>query len=195
MLIDALVSHFSGGRQRYDKNGAMARRGRVMEDVLECVLRHPYFALSPPKSCGREEFGAGYAAELLRRFGRRGRTAEDWIATATRVTAVSIADAYGSLWKCMETESAVLEIILCGGGTKNGTLVDALDTEVSRRLRFDCDLAKTDDYGLSTQAKETVSFAMLAAARDDAVPTNLLRVTGARARAVLGVVTDCRVSD
>ncbi len=215
MLIDALVSHFSGGRQTYDRGGTLARRGTVMDDVLAHVLAHPYLRRMPPKSCGREEFGAGYAAELLRRFGRRRRPAEDWIATATRVTAESIAAAYADLWHVhptiesnrspgragrvgarpvprmrRDTAADALEIILCGGGAKNRTLRSMLAKAVEARLGFAPEFSTTDDYGISTQAKECVSFAMLAVARVDGVAANLPGVTGARCRTVLGAVQD-----
>ncbi len=83
----------------------------------------------------------------------------------------------------------VNEIILCGGGARNTTLVNMLKRYLSMDDRLAgarvCDIA---DYGISDAAKESVSFAMLAAARVDGVPVNLRRVTGARRRVLLGQV-------
>jgi len=220
MLIDALVSHFTKGRQAYDKGGALARRGSVRDDLLASMLDHPYLALRPPKSCGREAFGVGWMKDMLRRFKRRGISPEDWIATATRCTALSIDRGYALLLKASgRVEPYIDEIILCGGGAKNKTLVKeiaaatALDGGPAKKL-FPCHeeprasaraerhmarneavskkirITTTADYGISVQAKEGVSFAMLAAACVDGVSANLPGVTGADRPVVLGQICD-----
>jgi len=61
MVIDALVSHFSQGRQGYDRDGRIARRGKVHARLLESTLSDAYFAMDPPKACGREQFGREFA--------------------------------------------------------------------------------------------------------------------------------------
>ena len=187
MLIDGLVSHFSKGERAYDRGGRLARRGKIREDLLATMLDHPYLAEMPPKSCGREAFGAVWMQALLRRFARRRFAVEDWIATATRFSALTITGAYAVFLGSPGRDcSTVDEVILCGGGAKNKTLVEELITAAS----FDGRLTTTSDYGIGVQAKEGVSFAMLAAARVDGVPANLPRVTGARRRVVLGQICD-----
>src|SRR3990167_5056697 len=66
MVIDAVVERLTRGRQRFDRNGALAARGRELEPLLRRLLRHPYFRRRPPKSTGREEFGQAYAEKVLR---------------------------------------------------------------------------------------------------------------------------------
>ena len=92
MVIDALMQKLFG--KAYDRNGAAAAKGRVLEPVLERVLRNPYFRLKPPRSAGREEFGREYAAEFLASCRKVSRTPEDAVATATALTAESIARSF-----------------------------------------------------------------------------------------------------
>lgn len=195
MLIDAFVSHFSKGREAYDKAGRRAAKGRVREDVLKAMLGHPYLKRKWPKSCGREEFGVVYMQSLLKRFARKRIPADDWIATATRFTAECIVRAYEAV---LGPDSCRLgEMILCGGGQMNRTLMrDLFEILVERDIMFlaghrslpNC-VSTTEDYEIPIQAKEGVSFAMLAAARTDGVACGLPRVTGARCNALLGNLT------
>lgn len=188
MVMDALTQRLTKGRAAYDKGGRLAARGKVDEAVLTVLLAHPYFRRKPPKSCGREEFGAAYVDGLMRTHARRKLGLEDWLATATALTARSIALAY-------EKIGPIDDVILCGGGAKNKTLVAMLReqlaggarlSEGAGKVRHAPMIASMDDYGIPSQAKECVSFAMLAAARMDGIAANLRQVTGARRAVVLG---------
>lgn len=233
MIIDALVRYFSGGRRTLDRNGAMAARGKVLPAVLSDLLDHPFLGRKPPKSCGREEFGAAFTAALLKRHADVNARAEDWIATATWFTAECIVRAFGlgpattdplrasvgrrvanpivrkSGARSAAAKPAVRirrsagrsvvpkidEVIVCGGGALNSTLMSAI-RDCARRMGFADGLRirAMDEFGISTQAKEGVSFAMLAAACVDRVPANLPQVTGARRPVVLGQICDLRHS-
>ncbi len=192
MVIDALVRHFSAGRQQFDKNGERAAKGTPNPVVLKELLNHPFLDRLPPKSCGREEFGETWVRSILTRHARRKMSADDWIATATRFTAMSLALAYGVFLTAKSKRYPPMnEIILCGGGAKNKTLV----RELAQCVSFDGHFARTqigttNDYGVAIQAKEGLSFAMLAAACMDRVPANLPQVTGAKKRVVLGQVCE-----
>lgn len=186
MLIDALVSHFTKGKSTYDRNGTLARKGRVRREVLSQMLKHPYLAIRPPKSCGREQFGIVWMRELLKRFSQRRIPAEDWIATATHFTAATVASAYAFLLSSSNTPT---EVLLCGGGAKNKSLVSNLIAAVVSNNRSSAiEFTTTSDYGISSQAKEGVSFAMLATTCVDRVQANLPGVTGARRRVILGQI-------
>lgn len=188
MLLDALVSRFTKGRQRFDQDGRLAARGKVDCHVLKRLLVHPFLARRPPKSCGREEFGEGWMCRLLRRFASRRLTCEDWLATATAFTAASITIAYLLLahWG-RRPYPPMDDILLCGGGAYNPTLIRRLGDFVSMNCGRDAvRIATTADHDIPIQAKECVSFAMLAAACVDGIPANLPQVTGARERVVLG---------
>lgn len=186
MLIDALVSHFTKGKETFDRNGRRAARGRVNDAVHEEMSRHPFLWKEPPKSCGREEFGVSYMHSLLTQFSQKEIKADDWIATATRLTVDALASHVliaNNLAHERRGRAGWDEIILCGGGVRNATITKWYNNQLGPGLR------STDDFGIPSQAKEGVSFAMLAAARMDAVPANLPQVTGARRPVVLGSLT------
>ena len=179
VLLDGLTRWISRGRQSLDRDGAMARRGRVRERLLAGWRQHPFFRRRPPKSTGREEFGAAQISGLAMDAG--GYSPSDLLATAAELTAWSIADAYQQFLPTLPEE-----VILCGGGANNSDLMRRL----VRRLRsLGCRrCVRIDTLGIPNQAKEALSFALLAAATLDGVPGNLPSVTGARRAVRLGVI-------
>jgi len=196
MIIDALIRHITNGRETMDRNGRRAARGRVLADVLDRWLRHPYFNQKPPKTTGREEFGEPFVHRERKRLTSASSHPDDWVATATALTARSIAAAYrrflpgvsrtrpASLPKARGSRGpspAAMELILCGGGAKNQTLVAMLQDELPEAT-----VRKIEDFQIPSQAKEAVSFAMLAKASIDGVPGNLPQVTGATRPVVMG---------
>lgn len=199
MLIDALVSHFTKGKETFDRNGRRAARGRVNDALIRAMLEHPFLKRRPPKSCGREEFGVEYMQSLLKRFARKRIAADDWIATAARFTAEVIVSEYARTNNAIQRlrgASRLDEVILCGGGSKNATLVGQIrqlltgsaDSAAAPRKGAGVGVTLMDALGIPSQAKEGLSFAMLAAARMDGVPASLPQVTGARRGVVLGQV-------
>src|SRR5690606_2342049 len=113
-LIDSAVSLLTNGAQAYDRDAQMARRGTIDEDWLTELLAHPYYRLQPPKTTGRELFGAAMAEDLIRQARARGLSDESILATLTVLTAQSIADAYQNF-----APAPVAEVILGGGGSHN----------------------------------------------------------------------------
>ncbi|HKQ49451.1 MAG TPA: anhydro-N-acetylmuramic acid kinase [Phycisphaerae bacterium] len=193
MVIDGLVRRFTRGRESFDRGGRRARRGRPHPAIIRHLLEHPFLYRMFPKSCGREQFGDAWLADLLKRFGRLRRSPDDWIATATFFTAFSIHMAYLTLSIATDRPYPPAdEIILCGGGDRNRTLLDDLRRCVTLNGRFAVRFSVMEEHGIPSQAKESVSFAMLAAACADRVPANLPSVTGARQRVVLGQICDPR---
>src|SRR5262245_355305 len=93
MLIDALVQHFTHGRQRFDKDARLARSGRSIPALIDELIGDPCLKLPPPKSTGREYYGRSYVDKLLA-LGRRHRVKpNDLIRAATIFTALSVVDA------------------------------------------------------------------------------------------------------
>jgi anhydro-N-acetylmuramic acid kinase len=178
MVIDSIVRLFSGGRKRCDTGGKMAARGTVDKRLLGELLRHPFFRRHPPKSTGREEFGAGFAEGIYRRAGRKDLADSDIVATVTALTARSIAQAYRRFLPTMPDE-----LILCGGGSHNRTLVEMLHAEMP-----DVKMLSTDDFGISVDAKEAVSFAILASATIKGMTNNVPAATGAKQPVILGKI-------
>jgi anhydro-N-acetylmuramic acid kinase len=178
MIIDGLVSLMSGGRQKFDRAGRLAGRGTVHEDLLKGMLRHPFLRRRPPKSTGREEFGRHYFSSLHDRMMKKSLSGEDMIATATAFTAATIAQAYQRFLPEMPDE-----VILCGGGARNRTLVEML-----RQRLEETKILMSDDLGISCDAKEAVSFAVLAHATIKGVANNVPSATGANQPLVLGKI-------
>jgi len=178
MIIDRIAWRASGGRATYDKGGRMAARGQVSDRLLAELMEHPYLARRPPKSTGRETFGVRFADEVYARARRRGLAPRDILATVTEFTVRSIAEAYRRFLPAMPDE-----VIICGGGARNRTLLARL-RESLRPAR----VAPMDEFGLNARAKEAVSFAILAYATVHGLPGNVPSATGARRAAILGKV-------
>ena len=179
-VIDAVVRRFVPGAA-YDVDGALAARGRVIDGVVHGLLTHPYFESPPPKSTGRELFDSAYVDRLVARCRELEPEcrAVDIIATATALTAGSIADAYRRFMP-----EPVTEVLVSGGGAKNPTLVAMIAHEVSPiRVR-----AFSECY-FDGEAKEAVAFALLAYLYTHRQPGNVPRATGARGPRILGKLT------
>lgn len=170
MVIDALVSHKTQGRQRFDRNGRLARAGKIHARMLEAMLSDPYFALRPPKTAGREQFGHEFASGLI----ATGLSIDDLISTATEFTAQSIA-------RAIQAFKGIREVIAAGGGIHN--------RQIMRRLRDllpDLDISTTASHGIDPDAKEAIAFAVLAHEFVHNRPANLPSATGARHAVLLG---------
>jgi anhydro-N-acetylmuramic acid kinase len=178
MVIDGVVRLMSGGKRRYDRGGKMAARGTVDKKLLNEMLRHPFLQRPPPKSTGREEFGAPFAEQIFRRGTKKGLVKADILATVTAFTAHSIARAYRKFLPVIPDE-----VILCGGGAHNETLVEMLHGELP-----EVKMLSTDDFGIGVDAKEAVSFAILAWATIRGLTNNVPEATGAKEVVVLGKI-------
>src|SRR6185503_15714816 len=119
MVIDALAARLFG--KKYDRDGKFAASGRVLDGVVNAVLRERYFRTVPPKSAGREQFGAAFASEFLQGCKRAGGGPEDAIATATALTAESIALGCERFAHPLIGD-APIDFIVSGGGSRNSTL-------------------------------------------------------------------------
>jgi anhydro-N-acetylmuramic acid kinase len=187
MIIDRVVCRATAGRRTYDKDGHMAAGGTVQPDLLARLMKHPYLRRRPPKTTGREEFGTQFTDALYDGARRRALAPKDVAATATMFTAASIADAYARF-----LPGPVDEVILCGGGARNATLVDMLRRELRRRMPRSPAVRLMDELGLNADAKEAVSFAILAAATIRGQAGNVPSATGASRPAVLGKIVPGR---
>ncbi len=182
MIIDGLCRRVSGGKMQMDRGGRLAASGRVLPGVLAAWMRHPFLARKPPKTTGREMFGEAFLDGELPRLRAASPRAADWVATATAFTAESIARACRR-FRGDSGADCQPELVLCGGGARNPALRGMLSTALPGFCQ-----RTIDDLGIPTEAKEAVSFAVLAAARLDGVPGNLPAVTGAGGAVVLGAV-------
>ena len=179
MLIDA-VARAELGRDM-DADGAAASHGKPSESLVADVLAMPYFERPPPKSTGRELFGDRCASDLVRAGREAGLSSEDLLATATEITVRSIEDACRRF--VMPVVMRLDELIVSGGGARNGFLLERL-----ARVLAPVAVSKSDDHGLSSDAKEAVAFAVLADRTVRGRPGSLPGATGADRPAVLGKI-------
>ncbi len=177
LLIDAVAREVTGAPDGIDADGALSAKGTVDEALLAELLAHPFLALPPPKSTGRETFGAPMARDLL---ARPGIDARDLLATVARFTAASIADA---IHRFVDDEPT--ELIASGGGARNATvmaaLAELLDPIPVRRW-------SAEEWGFPSEAKEAIAFCILADETLAGRPSNVPSVTGANRPVTLGSI-------
>jgi anhydro-N-acetylmuramic acid kinase len=183
MVIDALVQELFGSA--YDRNGANAARGKVLKHVLDAELCNPYYKMKPPRTAGREQFGRTYVAAFLSKCHAEGGAPADAIATATALTAESIARSYQRFVK-PRMRAGQVDYIVSGGGARNATLMAML---TARLEPLGCVIAASERFGLPAEAKEAAAFALLAWETWHRLPGNVPAATGARRAVVLGQVT------
>jgi len=183
MVIDALAAKLFS--KPYDRSGKIAAAGKALPAVLQATMRNPFFRRKPPKSAGREQFGADFTNSFLEQCKAAGGSPADAIATATALTAQSITAAYKTFVKPLMNEVPV-DFFVSGGGTHNETLINMLHDSLSP---LGCRVTTTDRAGLPAQAKEAVAFALLAYETWHRRPGNVPAATGATRLAVLGDIT------
>lgn len=167
----------TGGRLHHDVDGALAARGTVHEPLLERLLAEPYYALPAPKTTGKELFHLGHLRAALSGFGTL--TAEDLVATLTRLTARTVAAAVRSV--------GATEVIASGGGTRNPVLMAMLGEELTGLV-----VRTSDALGLPSAAKEAYAFAVLGFLTLHGLASTDPVSTGARHPSVLGSITPGR---
>jgi anhydro-N-acetylmuramic acid kinase len=183
MVIDQLMQQLFG--KRFDRGGKTGARGTVIKPVVSARLREPFFAARPPKTAGREQFGSDYTARFLEACRKAAGSPEDAIASATALTAQSVALAYSSfLFKIMR--KAPVDFIVSGGGARNLTLMQMLREQLEP---LGCTVQASDDLGLPAEAKEAAAFALLAYETWHRRPGNIPSATGAARPAILGEIT------
>ena len=178
-LLDAAVYHFTGGVQTFDRDGALAAQGRVDEDWLEQLLRHPYYERDYPKTTGRETFGTAAALALIAEAEQKGLSPAEITATLTALTAGNIADAYSRF-----APAPIPEVVLGGGGRRNPAMVAML-----RQLLSPARVISHEDIGWDSDFKEALVFALLAYETWHGRPGSMPVFTGAKEPAILGAIT------
>jgi anhydro-N-acetylmuramic acid kinase len=181
MLIDALVSHFTHGRQRFDKNARLASQGRSIPALLDELLRDPYLKLAPPKSTGREYFGHAYLKKLLALGRRHLAKPNDLIRAATIFTALSVVDA---LNRFVLPKTKIHQLIVSGGGAHNPLILAQLSAALPN-----IEVLSSSRLGIPEDVKEAFAFALLAYETFHQRPANLPSATGARGPAILGKIS------
>lgn len=176
MIDEAMRSLF---HQPFDQDGAMALKGGIIPELFEEVNNHPFFALRPPKSTGREAFGSRYVRKLLDKYSWCAKA--DIIATLTHVTAFQIAESYR---RFLDPSQTIDKIILSGGGIHNLTLVRLIgEYYPSARI------GTLEELGYDSDSYEALAFAILGYRTINHLPGNLTGATGASRAVILGSVS------
>jgi anhydro-N-acetylmuramic acid kinase len=172
MVIDQLVAIHTDGRQTFDASGAIASQGRLNHKLLDRLLKAPYFKRRPPKTAGREQYGQEFVDDLL----STGEPLPNLITTATAFTAASIASSIQQF-----VDHSVHEVIVSGGGAHNAVLMAYLQAFIPEsKLRV------STEFGIDSDAKEAIAFAILAYETWNRRPSNLPSATGAKHPVILG---------
>lgn len=181
MLIDRFIAERTHGVSSFDRNGAVAAAGRVDDALLAALIADDYFALSPPKTTGRERFGGQFLARYAGEFAQL--STEDGAATLTELTAISIAQALA------RAGFASARVIVSGGGAHNRELLARL------AARLDGARVETSDaMGIPADAKEAIAFAVLGYETLRGRAGNVPAATGAAHPAILGAIAPYELS-
>ncbi len=176
MLLDATTRRYFG--KPFDANGNIARSGSIDTDLLEEFLSHPYFAVPPPKSTGRELFSERFLENLNEKIVKGKLAPEDALTTLTELTARSILKSFDVL----PLSAGHIEIIVSGGGALNEYLLDRLRINAPESAS----ILTSDAVGIPEKAKEAIAFAFFARAFVESISIHLPVTTGASHPTVLG---------
>jgi len=175
VLMDAWCARHLG--RPYDRDGAWAAQGTVIEPLLEAWLEDPFFSRPPPKSTGREHFHLTWLEQGLAAAGAENAAPADVQGTLCELTAASVARAVRAY------APGTRRLLVCGGGAANTNLMERL-----RRRMPGCTVESTAVHGLDPQWVEATAFAWLARRTLAGTPGNLPAVTGARRPVILGAI-------
>lgn len=173
MVIDELCRRFFN--REFDQHGEIAARGSVDQSVLAALLQHEYFKRPVPKTTGRELFGHQYVDQILQQFTL---SPADWVATATELTAASIAQAVTPF------VTSKTELIIGGGGSYNETLIRLIQQSLPQVA-----VLTQESLELSSEAKEAIAMVVLGNQTLHHEPSNVPSATGADRPVILGNIT------
>jgi anhydro-N-acetylmuramic acid kinase len=186
VIIDGVVQRLFG--QPFDRDGAIAASGRILEEVVRDLLDLPFLREAPPKSTGRELFTPAFVDEFIGRCTQAGGAPADVVATATAFTAATIADQYTRF-----VPEPIADVLISGGGAHNPALVRALEGALAWHEASSGRAAPAvrlfDDVYFDAEAKEAVAFALLGYLHLTGRAGNVPSATGARAPRILGALT------
>jgi anhydro-N-acetylmuramic acid kinase len=164
--------------ERFDRDGAWAASGRVDEALVSALLDDAYFDRVPPKSTGRDHFNGAWLDAVLKRVPGAARRPADVQASLAELTARSVA----ADWQRHGTAGG--DLVVCGGGARNGDLLRRLAAALPGARVQSCAA-----LGVAPEQVEALAFAWLARAHVRGLPGNLPEVTGAAGLRVLGTLT------
>eukprot|EP00698_Gefionella_okellyi_P015616 TRINITY_DN441_c0_g1_i3.p1 TRINITY_DN441_c0_g1~~TRINITY_DN441_c0_g1_i3.p1 ORF type:complete len:370 (+),score=75.39 TRINITY_DN441_c0_g1_i3:195-1304(+) len=180
VLIDAAVTLLTNGKQHFDHNGEIASRGTVNAALLQELLGNAFYERQPPKTTGRELFGVQTVTELSKRF----PVDENFVATLTELTAVTIVDSYRRF-----APAELSEIVVHGGGAHNAFLMSRILHHARQHLHEDIQVLTSSSLGIDGDSKEALMIALLAYLCVRGEQGNVPACTGAQRGVVLGKIS------
>ncbi len=184
MVVDAIVSRITRGKETFDRDAKIALSGRTIPDLLARLMREPYLRKKPPKSAGREQFGQQFVRDLLAWGKHRHAGPADLVRTATMFTSISIADAFR---RFIVPRATVDQLIVTGGGARNPLMIAQLAAALPG-----IEIVSADRFGVPVEAKEAFAFAVLAYETYHRRANNLPSATGANRPVILGKIAYAR---
>lgn len=176
MIIDGLMQYYFN--KPYDKNGIMAKKGKINENLINYLLKDKVYRQKPPKSTGREHYGTEFKNKLITKA--KGINKNDVIRTVTEFTAYSV---YYNYKFFAGPLCGIDELIVSGGGAENPVIMESL-----RKYFTNVSVRKMNDFGINTANKEAVLFAILANECISGNSANMKRVTGSTRDLILGKI-------
>jgi anhydro-N-acetylmuramic acid kinase len=181
VLLDALVRRLTGNKEFFDSGGRHAVQGKCVEVLLDTWLSHPLLQRRPPRGLPRHGFADDFAQQAVEQARNAGASLHDLLCTATHFVVRTLADA---VLRYIPMRPAIDEILLTGGGVRNGLLWRLLAAQWDA-----VPIKRTDEVGLPAELRQSVSTALLAALTLDGVPGNVPAATGAAGSRLLGSIT------
>ena len=181
-LLDGVVSLATDGRDRFDRDGALARAGTPVSSWLEELLSDPYLQRPPPKSTGRERYGLAEARQWLDRSKREGVALEDLLSTLAHASTRAVAMA----WETMAERTTVegpARLFVGGGGVRNGFVMELLAQALG-----DVVVESMDAAGVPADAAEAMAFSLMGRNTLRGIPNQLPQCTGVQEARILGVI-------
>jgi anhydro-N-acetylmuramic acid kinase len=160
----------------YDDQGDISKSGKLIKQMYEEMMNHPYYSLSYPKSTGRETFGDKYTLDMINKFNKH--DAKDIMHTLSMVVIDSIVNSYKDIIK-----KPINELILCGGGALNLFIKE----EIAKKMK-ETKVSVLEAYGYSSQYKEALAFLILGNQTLNHLPSNVKSATGAKDYKILGQI-------
>ncbi len=178
MVIDEMMQRLFN--KSFDENGQIANSGQISKALLEKALEHEFFTIKPPKSTGREEFGTDFCTKFMEEAQKLNLDPKDIVATAAELTAESV---WASYERFVAADRPPHELVVSGGGARNSFIMDSL----SRKFE-DVTVRTVDEFGIASEAKEAVCFAVLANETVSGNSNNVPKATGASEATIMGKI-------
>lgn len=179
MLIDKAVLAFTSGREKYDKDGEYASKGKLNKELLEWLISNEYFNKKLPKSTGQEKFGKKYFNEIVEKI--QPQTEDEWLSFITTLTLFTVRSIGVEFKRESKKYSKVKTMYISGGGANNNFILENLKKELK-----DINIKILSEKNITTDNKEAFGFAYLGYLFIRRIPGNVPSVTGAKKECVLG---------